>query len=43
VAVAHSNNVASAIIPGFHETGAIWFRPGYLKCPWRAVVGQLAT
>jgi len=26
-----------------HELGATWFRPGRLKCKWRAVVGQQAT
>jgi hypothetical protein len=25
------------------QTLISWFRPGYLKCLWRAVVGQLAT
>jgi len=40
---APSNLVVPAIIPGLHQTGAIWYRPGNLKCLWRAVVGQLAT
>jgi len=27
----------------FFEKGANWIRPDSLKCPWRVVVGQLAT
>ena len=42
-AVADSNSIGAGYNTGVHDTGAIWFRPGNLRCPWRVVVDQLAT